>query len=211
MLPARAGRLITLEGGEGAGKSTLAKALAQDMRQRGLAYILTREPGGVPAADRIRQLLVTQSEIQFAPLTEALLFTAARNEHVAQVIAPALARGDYVICDRYLDSTRAYQAAAGGVPSSACAVLAELIHAPNPDLTLLLDLDPALGLARSEGTAHGEDRFEQRGLGFHQAVRDAFLAIAEAEPRRVAVIAAAQPPQIVLAQALAAIQARGWI
>lgn len=212
MIPQLAkGHLITLEGGEGAGKSTLAKALAQEIGRRGQLVLATREPGGTPAADRIRDLLVRQSGHQFSPLTEALLFTAARNDHLEGVIRPALARGEWVICDRYLDSTQAYQAAAGGIPARLCAELAVFICAPMPDLTLLLDIDPALGLARSRGASLGEDRFEQRGPQFHQAVRVAFLAIAEQEPKRVCVIAADQSPDAILAQALVALHARGWL
>lgn len=211
MISAHPGRFITLEGGEGAGKTTLGAALQAQLRGRGFTVLTTREPGGTPAAEQIRRVLVSDDSVGFAPLTEALLFTAARHEHVAQVIRPALSRGDWVICDRYLDSTAAYQAAAGGVPQSVCAALASMINAPAPDLTLLLDLEPAHGLNRSGGRARGEDRFERRSPAFHQAVRDAFLRIARKDPRRVTVIAADQPPEIVLDQVMQALQARGWL
>jgi dTMP kinase len=205
------GRLLTLEGGEGAGKSSLAKALAAALVGPGRQVITTREPGGTPSADKIRQILVRDEGQSFAPLTEALLFTAARHEHIRQVIAPALARGDWVLCDRYLDSTRAYQAAAGGLGPQVCEALSRMIAAPRPDLTLLLDVAPETGLARSLGRAHGEDRFEKRDLGFHAAVRAAFLEIAAEEPGRMIVIAADQPPQAVLEQALSSLRTRGWL
>lgn len=205
------GHFITLEGGEGAGKSSLAEALAQEIRLQGQPVLRTREPGGTPAADRIRQVLVTRSTQAFSPLTEALLFTAARNDHLETAIRPALERGDWVICDRYLDSTEAYQAAAGGIAAGVCQDLAGLINAPMPDLTLLLDVEPGLGLARSRGASLGEDRFEGRGLPFHQAVRAAFLAIATREPQRITLIKADQAPEAILAQALMALHARGWL
>lgn len=205
------GRFLTLEGGEGAGKSSLAKALSAALAGPERQVITTREPGGTPSADAIRQILVRDEGQSLAPLTEALLFTAARNEHIRQVIAPALARGDWVICDRYLDSTRAYQAAAGGLGPQVCEALARMIAAPRPDLTLLLDVAPETGLARSVGRARGEDRFEKRDLAFHAAVRAAFLEIAAEEPGRMTVIAAEQPAHGVLEQALASLRLRGWL
>lgn len=211
MTAARHGRFITLEGGEGAGKTTLAKALLAHLIGRGIEARSTREPGGTPAGDQIRQLLVADGEIGLAPLTEALLFTAARFEHLEQVIKPSLARGAWIICDRYLDSTRAYQAAAGGIAAGDCAILADLIKAPMPDLTLLLDLAPEAGLARSQGPARSEARFERRSNAFHQAVRAAFLRIASEEPARVVVLRGDQAPQAVVDHALAAMHARGWL
>lgn len=205
------GRFLTLEGGEGAGKSSLAKALAAALARPGCRVITTREPGGTPSADRIRQILVREEGQSLAPLTEALLFTAARHEHVRQVIAPALACGDWVICDRYLDSTRAYQAAAGGLGPQVCEALRDMIAAPRPDLTLLLDVTPETGLARSLGRAAGEDRFENRDMRFHASVRAAFLQIAAEEPGRVIVINADQPGQAVLAHALSSLRAHGWL
>ena len=192
------GRLITLEGGEGVGKSTLAKALAQAIEAAGQKVVATREPGGTPGADQIRALLVTGAGARWSALTETLLLTAARNDHLERVIRPALARGDWVLCDRYTDSTHAYQAAGGGVPAVMVTALTGWIDAPVPDLTIVLDLDPALGLARAGSTAAGEARFEGRDADFHARVRAAFLAIASATPRRCVVIdATADRAQVV--------------
>src|SRR5215813_4757582 len=140
------GRFITLEGGEGAGKSTLAHGLAEALRARGRDVVVTREPGGAPGADAIRALLVSGAANRWSAAEEALLFAAARLNHLTHTILPALARGDWVVCDRYYDSTRAYQVAAGGLAPSALATLNLLIEAPAPDLTLVLDIDPDLGL-----------------------------------------------------------------
>jgi dTMP kinase len=201
------GRFITLEGGEGAGKSTLARGLAEalgDARE----IVLTREPGGAPGADAIRALLVEGDANRWSALEEALLFAAARRNHLEHTILPALARGAWIICDRYFDSTRAYQVAAGGLPGAALDQLNALIQAPAPDLTLVLDLDAGAGLQRSRGARVGEDRFERKGQSFHARVREEFRAIAAREPKRCVVIDAAQDRAAVLAAALAAIQAR---
>ncbi len=202
------GRFITLEGGEGVGKSTLAKALALAIEGTGQGVVTTREPGGTPGADQIRALLVTGESARWSALTETLLLTAARNDHLERVIRPALACGDWVLCDRYTDSTQAYQAAAGGVPVTAINALAALIEAPPPDLTLVLDLDPALGLSRSAGIAAGEARFEGRDAAFHARVRDAFLAIAATAPQRCVVIDAGADRAEVLRLARAAVAQR---
>lgn len=202
------GRLITLEGGEGAGKSTLAGALCEALGARGRGVVQTREPGGSPGADAIRALLVRGDADRWEPVTEALLFAAARSDHLARTVRPALARGDWVICDRFYDSTYAYQVAAGGLPEAAFDMLQRLIDAPAPDLTLMLDLDPSAGLARSRGGAVGEDRFEQKDAAFHARVRKAFLDIAAREPERCVVIDAGQPKEATLAAALAAIDMR---
>lgn len=202
------GRFITLEGGEGAGKSTLATALAQALRAEGKDVVQTREPGGAPGADAIRALLVTGGADRWSPIAEALLFAAARSDHLDRTIRPALARGAWVLCDRYVDSTFAYQVAAGGLDAAAFETLQRLIDAPAPDLTLVLDLDPADGLGRSRGGASGEDRFEAKGAAFHARVRAAFLEIAKREPARCAVIDAAKPRDETLAAARAIIAAR---
>ncbi len=202
------GRFITLEGGEGTGKSTLARGLGAALRARGRDLVLTREPGGAPGADSIRALLVQGDASRWSALEEALLFAAARLNHLTQTIRPALARGAWVICDRYYDSTRAYQAAGGGLDAIVLAQLNTLIGAERPDLTLVLDIDPGLGLARSRGGESGEDRFEQKDGEFHARVRAEFLAIAAREPQRCVVIAAEANAETVLAQALAAIEAR---
>ena len=154
------GRFITLEGGEGAGKSTLARGLADALKDRGV--VLTREPGGSPGADAIRALLVQGDANRWSALEEALLFATARRNHLQQTILPALARGAWVICDRYYDSTRAYQVAAGGLSPNVLEQLNTLIEAPAPDLTLMLDLDVSVGLTRSRGAHAGDDRRGER-------------------------------------------------
>jgi dTMP kinase len=201
------GRFITLEGGEGTGKSTLARALAQALSGRA-KIVLTREPGGAPGADAIRALLVSGEANRWSATEEALLFAAARLNHLNHTIRPAFARGDWVICDRYFDSTRAYQVAAGGLRPEALDTLNKLIEAPAPDLTLVLDIDPAIGLARSRGEHVGEDRFERKDASFHARVRAEFRAIAAREPMRCVLIDAAQPKEQVLAAALAAVEAQ---
>jgi dTMP kinase len=202
------GKFITLEGGEGTGKSTLARGLGEALRAQGRTVVLTREPGGAPGADLIRTLLVEGDPSRWSALEEALLFAAARLNHLRQTIRPALARGDWVICDRYLDSTRAYQVAAGGLDGAALDQLHALIGADAPDLTLVLDLAPEAGLARSRGGAHGEDRFEKKGADFHARVRTEFLNIAAREPQRCALIDASADKADVLTRALAQIEAR---
>lgn len=203
-----AGRFITLEGGEGVGKSTLAKSLASAIEAAGQRVVRTREPGGTAGADLIRALLVTGPGDRWSALSETLLLMAARNDHLERVIRPALACGEWVICDRYLDSTRAYQAAAGGVPAQAVETLAALIAAPAPDLTLVLDIDPAAGLARAGSMQAGEPRFEGRDSAFHGRARDAFRAIAAAEPARCALLDASAPADRVLAAARAEVAQR---
>ncbi len=202
------GRFITLEGGEGTGKSTLQRGLAEALRLRRVDVVATREPGGAPGADAIRALLVQGDANRWSPLEEALLFAAARRNHLTLTIQPALSRGAWVVCDRYYDSTRAYQVAAGGLEGSVLDSLNALIGAPAPDLTLVLDLEPGAGLARSRGSASGEDRFEKKDEAFHVRVREEFLSIAAREPRRCVVIDASQAREAVLAEALRAIGAR---
>lgn len=202
------GRFITLEGGEGAGKSTLARGIVEALRAKGLEVVQTREPGGSPGADEIRAILVQGDAARWSAMEEALLFAAARSNHLMQLIRPALARGAWVVCDRYYDSTRAYQVAGGGIDPRALDALNALIEAPAPDLTLVLDLEPDAGLSRSRGVDVGEDRFEKKDAAFHARVRAAFLEIAAAEPSRCVVLQAAQSKDAVLAAALAAIEAR---
>lgn len=202
------GRFITLEGGEGTGKSTLARGLREALGGRGRDVVLTREPGGAIGADAIRALLVQGEANRWSALEEALLFAAARLNHLTQTIRPALVRGAWVVCDRYYDSSRAYQVAAGGLDGAVLDQLNALIGADTPDLTLVLDLSPEAGLARSRGHDAGEDRFEKKGAAFHASVRDEFLAIAAREPQRCIVINALQPADAVLAAALLAINVR---
>lgn len=201
------GQFITLEGGEGVGKSTLARGLQAALSARA-EIVLTREPGGAPGADAIRALLVQGDSNRWSPMEEALLLAAARLNHLTQTIKPALARGAWVICDRYYDSTRAYQVAAGGLNAATLDALNTMIQAPAPNLTLVLDLDPAAGVGRSRGASVGEDRFEKKGVGFHARVRAEFLAVAQREPKRCAVLDASQPADAVLAKALHEIEAR---
>lgn len=184
------GRLITLEGGEGAGKTTQCAGLLQRLRAHGRRAIATREPGGTPEAEAVRALLVENAP---APRTwdatsEALLHFAARRSHLKRVIEPALARGDWVVCDRFVDSTMAYQGYAMGLGRAAVETLHHLVlDGLSPDLTLILDLPVADGLARAR--SRGEDnRYEMRDTAFHEAVRRAFLDIARRDPDRCTVI-----------------------
>ena len=201
------GQFITLEGGEGVGKSTLARGLQSALSARA-EIVLTREPGGAPGADAIRTLLVQGAANRWSAMEEALLLAAARLNHLTQTIKPALARGAWVICDRYYDSTRAYQVAAGGLDAATLNALNAMIQAPAPDLTLVLDLDPAAGVGRSRGASVGEDRFEKKGADFHARVRAEFLAIAQREPKRCAVLDASVSADAVLAAALVAVKER---
>lgn len=193
------GRFITFEGGEGGGKSTQVRRLTERLQAAGLGVVTTREPGGSPGAEAIRELLVTGAADRWSPLTETLLMYAARRDHIERVIGPALARGDWVVCDRFADSTRAYQGAGGGAPESLIASLErEMLGDVTPDLTLILDLPVEAGLARAAGRgASAETRFESKGSAFHQRLRDGFLAIARAEPDRCVVVDASQPIETV--------------
>ncbi|WP_245296876.1 MULTISPECIES: dTMP kinase [Rhodomicrobium] len=195
-----AGKFITFEGGEGAGKSTQAALLRDELAASGIKAILTREPGGSPRAEAIRSVLLSGKAKDFGPMGETLLFYVARDSHLELTIRPALARGEWVICDRFHDSTRAYQGAAGGVSMAAINALERIVVGPTmPDLTLILDLPPEEGLkraaARAKGEGQGADRFEAMSLIFHQNLRQEFLEIAEAEPARCEVIDAARTVQ----------------
>jgi dTMP kinase len=199
------GRFITLEGGEGTGKSTQVKLLAQRLEAMGISVVVTREPGGSPGAEVLRDFILSGKAAPFGPAGEAILFSAARIDHIDQTIAPALARGAWVICDRFADSTRAYQGAAGKLDPAMIASLERVaVGDVRPDLTLVLDLAPKKGLARAaarRGKRGKADRFEREGAPFHKALRQAFLDIARAEPRRCAIIDADKPPKEV-AQAI---------
>ncbi len=189
------GRFITLEGGEGVGKTTLMAALAERLEATGRAVVRTREPGGTPLAEAVRGLALHPPEgARWTPLSEALLMNAARADHIKGLIAPALADGSWVISDRFADSTRAYQSASGGVAMADLRALENMVVGDmRPDLTLVLDAPPEALLGRRE--ARGvSDAFEQRDRDFHTAVRLAFLAIAKDEPERCAVIDAAATP-----------------
>jgi|JI10StandDraft_1071094.scaffolds.fasta_scaffold451820_2 dTMP kinase len=202
------GRFITLEGGEGVGKSTLAAGLQAALEAAGLVVVRTREPGGSPGADEIRQLIVTGAKERWSVLTETLLLIAARNDHLERTIRPALARGCWVICDRFTDSTYAYQVAARALPPSVLEDLQRIIGAPQPDLTFVLDLSPTIGLARARSRTIGEARYESFDEAFHTRVRKAFLDVAAREPARCVVLDATADPAGVLSSAQAAILER---
>jgi dTMP kinase len=186
------GLFITLEGPEGAGKSTNREYLAERLRASGLDVVLTREPGGTPLAERIRELLLAPSDETMCVDTELLLMFAARAQHLAQVIRPALARGAVVLCDRFTDATYAYQGGGRGLSHERIAQLETFVQGDlRPDLTLVFDLPVEIGLARA--SARGRlDRFEQEGRAFFEAVRSAYLARAAAAPSRYRVIDAGQ-------------------
>lgn len=211
------GRFITFEGGEGAGKSTQSQLLADRLRGRGLDVVVTREPGGSPFAERLRRLLLDPATESHAPLAEALVFYAARADHLDSVIRPALAAGRWVLCDRFSDSTRVYQGYAGRLPREALEVLETLVVEPTkPDLTLMIDLDPVLGLeraaarrARLAGRAGGAvDPFERREHAFHGLLREGFLAIAHAEPKRCVLIDGGRSSEDVSRAVFAAVETR---
>ena len=205
------GRFITLEGGEGAGKSVQARRLEARLKAVGLAVVRTREPGGSPHAEELREIILSGFAKPFGPEGEALLFSAARIDHLDATILPALERGQWVVCDRFADSTRAYQGAAGALPPAILSELERIVVGRNgPDLTLVLDLPPEAGLARA-GVRRGEggaDRFEAEGIGFHRILRRAFLDIAAAEPQRCAVVDALKSEDEVEADIWAAVEAR---
>jgi len=220
------GRFITLEGGEGAGKSTQARLLAIWLAARGVDCLLTREPGGSAGAEDIRTLLVTGDPGRWDAVTEALLMNAARRDHVVRTIRPALTAGRWVICDRFLHSTLAYQGYAGGVPLPTLEALIDAaVDNTRPDLTLILDLAPADGLARAQGAGRGagrgagmgagmggaqdgETRFERKGVAFHAAVRDGFHRLAALDPRRCVVVEAGQPAADVAAVVATVVSSR---
>jgi dTMP kinase len=188
----RPGRLVTFEGGEGAGKSTQIERLAAALRAVGLDPLVTREPGGTPGAEQIRRLLVEGPPDRWLPLSETLLLLAARHDHVVRRIAPALADGRWVLCDRFMDSTLVYQGVAGAVGEAVVARLhATVLRDLRPDLTVILDVPVATGLGRQK--ALGRQRYEQMTIAFHERVREGFLALARAEPARCVVVDATGP------------------
>ena len=203
------GLFITFEGGEGAGKSTQVRRLVARLQAAGRMVTATREPGGTPGADALRALVLEGAADRWSPTAETLLMYAARADHVERVIGPALARGEVVVCDRFADSTRAYQGGAGGVPGALIDALEDVVVGDaRPDLTLMFDLDPEAGLGRAHARAGGEARFESKGLAFHQRLREAFLAIAAAEPERCVLIDAAAGMDVVEAQVWTAVSSR---
>jgi len=212
-VPVRPGKLITLEGIEGAGKSTLAQFMSAWLGRHGITVRLTREPGGTPLAERVRQIVMERGAEPLSPLTETLLMFAARALHVQNVIRPTLARGEWVVCDRFTDATRAYQGSGRGVDAALIEALALAVHGDlQPDCTLLLDLPVSVGLARARTRPGASaDRFEAETAGFFEKVRAGYLALARHEPQRFRIIDAAAPLAEVeqrIAEALGELQPR---
>ena len=200
-------RLITLEGGEGAGKTSAIAAIRDRLQAAGHDVVLTREPGGTPLAERIRELLLNPQDEALAPETELLLMFASRAQHVREVVRPALRRGAFVVSDRFTDSSYAYQGAGRGLDPEWIAALERRAVGVKPGLTLLLDLDVREGRARTAGRDLWPDRIESEQDDFFERVRAGFRARAAAEPQRFRVIDAAQPPAGVAAAVEAAITA----
>ena len=182
------GVLVSFEGIDGSGKSTQARALAEALRAEGHDIVLTREPGGAEGAEEIRRLLVEGDPDRWSPETEILLFNAARRDHLEKTIRPALQAGRIVITDRFADSTRVYQGAARADLRPLVDDLHRLVIGLEPDVTFLIDMDPADALARGLARRSGEDRFEELGIGFQECLRAGFLDLARANPHRVRVI-----------------------
>lgn len=210
-MPAR-GRFITLEGIEGAGKSTVARALREALEARGIEVVSTREPGGTPLAERLREVVLEKGTEQLSAEAETLLMFAARAVHLDNLIRPALQRGAWVICDRYTDATRAYQGGGRGVSSALIEALAVEIHrGTDPDLTLWLDLPIEQGLARAAARRRAQgaiqvDRFESETLEFFARVHDTYRGLAVREPQRVKRLDAHAPPEVVAAAAWASVE-----
>lgn len=207
-MPARPGLFVSLEGIDGSGKSTQVRRLADWLRGRGRDPVLTREPGGAPGAEEIRRLLVEGDPARWSPETEILLFTAARRDHLERTIRPALAAGRDVVTDRFADSTRVYQGATRGDLRG----LVDDIHARvigiEPDLTLVLDMDPAVALTRGLARGSGEDRFEGFGLEFQHRLRAGFRALAAEAPGRCVLIDASQDADAIAGAIAEAVAAR---
>ncbi|MFN3281252.1 MAG: dTMP kinase [Tabrizicola sp.] len=199
-----AGLFLSLEGIDGSGKSTQGRLLAETLRRQGHAVTLTREPGGSPGAEEIRRLVLEGATDRWSAETEILLFTAARRDHLEKTIRPALARGEIVITDRFADSTRIFQGITRGDLAQVVDRLHDLMIGVEPDLTLLFDIDPALGLARAQARAGAELRFEEMGLAFQQKARAGFLALADRHAR-FRVIDASGAPETVAARVEAAV------
>ncbi len=204
----RRGCFITLEGPEGAGKSTVARGLQAELERRGVSVLLTREPGGTPLAEKLRAVLLQKGGESITPQAETLLMFSARALHVTNLIRPALASGRWVICDRFTDASYAYQGAGRNVPTILIDQLADAVHGDLwPDRTLLLDLPVADGMRRVRERNTGTDRFEQEGLAFFERVRQCYLQRATADPQRFRILDAGQDAAAVLAAAVAALPA----
>jgi dTMP kinase len=200
----KGGLFITFEGGEGGGKSTQVARLAEALRADRRQVLTTREPGGSPGAEAVRHVLLSGAAEPLGPRMEAILFAAARSDHVEQVIRPAVAAGKVVLCDRFMDSSRVYQGVTGNIePAFMAALERATVNGMRPDLTIVLDLDPVEGLRRAaarRGAGEGADRFEKEEVDLHRRRREAFLAIARAEPDRCVVLDAGRPEEQVAAQ-----------
>lgn len=205
------GRFITLEGGEGTGKSTLIAGLSEAMRARQISVVATREPGGTVLAEEVRSLaLFPPRDETWSGLAHALLMNTSRDDHLEKLIRPKLAEGCWVLCDRFADSTRAYQSVSGVPVETLMAIETAVVGSTRPDLTLVLDGDPEL-LADRRQKRGVSDVFEDKALDFHRDIRAAFLEIAEGAPERCVIIDAEQSPDVVLASALIQIETRlGW-
>ena len=207
-----AARFVTIDGIEGVGKSTQIARLAAALAERGIAALVTREPGGTPLAERIRSLVLDHGEENLPPTAELLLMFAARALHLANRIEPALRAGRWVLCDRFTDATYAYQGGGRGLDGDAIGLLENLVQGGRrPDLTLLLDLPVTVALARARERGAGADRFEAERAEFFERVRAAYLRRAERDPSRIAVVAADGTPEEVGRRVLAAVEAKSWI
>nr|WP_205967406.1 dTMP kinase [Aquisalinus luteolus]GGH96056.1 thymidylate kinase [Aquisalinus luteolus] len=207
-----AGLFITFDGPEGSGKSTQIIRLKEWLEEAGHEVVVTREPGGTDNAETLRDLLVSGDTASWSPVSECLIMNAARADHLERLIRPALAGGKTVLCDRFMDSTRAYQGGGGKLAmDDILAIERSVVGETVPDITFIFDLDPAIGLERAgKRNAHGgEDRFERKGLNYHEAVRTVFRDIATAEPDRCVLIDAAQPIDDVTSTLHKVLQSRG--
>lgn len=198
---------VTFEGIDGSGKSTQARMLAEALRAAGHDVVLTREPGGSPGAEEIRRLVLEGDPARWSAETEILLFTAARRDHLERTIEPALAAGKVVICDRFADSTRMYQGLSRGDLRATVDRLHALMIGREPDLTLLIDIEPSVGLARAKGRQGHEERFEDMGLGMQEKMRTGFLSLAQEFSPRFRVIDGARASEAVAAEVLATVRA----
>ena len=202
------GRFITFEGIDGSGKSTQARTLAASLQANGVDVVMTREPGGSPGAEEIRQLVLTGDPDRWSAETEILLFTAARRDHLEKTITPALTAGKTIISDRFADSTRVYQGATRGDLRNTVDQLHSLMIGREPDLTFIIDMDPAIALKRGLARNSGEDRFEDFGLPFQETLRAGFLEIAQENPARCLLIDGNRAPDAVAADIAAQYAAR---
>jgi dTMP kinase len=205
------GRFITFEGGEGSGKSTHARLLADRLMSMGIEVVLTREPGGSPGAEIIRHILLSGIAKPLGQETEAILFAAARDDHVRTTIRPALVAGKWVICDRFIDSTRVYQGALGKVDAKLIRSLERVtVGGAMPDLTVLLDVPASVGLARAKSRrgAGSTDRFEAESKTFHEELRRAYIALADKEPKRCIIVDGRAPREVVAERIWASVEKR---